>query len=135
MMRLTVLSKRIIFAFTGLILILSACAGNGTDNGTTEDTPGGDTQPGQEQGAPSADTETPGEGTADLAAQGEAAYQQSCVACHGANLEGGVGPALKGITLSKEEIIEVIKNGRGQMPGNLAPGQEEAIAEYLLSQK
>jgi mono/diheme cytochrome c family protein len=124
-----------------LTLTLSACAGNGTDEGPTEGAPGvnNGTEP-TDEGAPDTGTETP-EGTEEgpaetsLASQGEEVYQKTCISCHGANLEGGAGPALNNITLSKEEIVEVIKNGRGQMPGNLAPGQEEAIAEYLLSQQ
>lgn len=136
-MRIAGLWRRTIYMLLGLMLILAACAGNGTEDGTPEgESPGGANQTAPEGEAPPADMETPDEGTADssLVTQGEAAYQKSCVACHGANLEGGAGPALKGTTLSKEEIIEVIKNGKGTMPGNLAPGQEEAIAEYLLSQ-
>lgn len=35
----------------------------------------------------------PGQGTV---AQGERVYQAQCVACHGAKLEGGMGPALVG---------------------------------------
>src|SRR5262245_22959746 len=34
--------------------------------------------------------------TAEQAARGKAAYDQACVACHGANLEGVLGPPLKG---------------------------------------
>lgn len=60
-------------------------------------------------------------------------YMQSCLSCHGTDLTGGFGPNLTELTLSKEEIVDVIKNGKGQMPPKLAPGQEEKIAEYLLS--
>ncbi|WP_241082668.1 c-type cytochrome [Achromobacter xylosoxidans] len=35
----------------------------------------------------------PGQGTV---LQGQAVYQAQCLACHGANLEGGLGPALAG---------------------------------------
>jgi len=58
---------------------------------------------------------------------------QNCASCHGADLSGGVGPALKGTALSADEIIEVVKNGRGTMPGGLGKGREAEIAEYLLS--
>lgn len=114
-----------------VMLALAACGGNGTD----EETPDG-TAPGTTEETP----EQPEEGTNEtgetsLATQGEEAYQKSCISCHGANLEGRAGPALNNLTLSKEEIVDVIKNGRGSMPGNLAPGQEEAIADYLLSQQ
>lgn len=116
----------------GLVLVLTACGGG--DGETPADEGAGE---GTEENAGTGEAkgETGGEETSSLAAQGEAAYKQSCISCHGANLEGGLGPSLKGINLSKEEIVEIIKNGRGNMPGNLSPGNEEAIAEYLLSQQ
>lgn len=125
--------------FIALVMIaLAACGGNGTDEGTPDET-----APGTTEETPDAGSETPEQpeegtnetGETSLATQGEEAYQKSCISCHGANLEGGAGPALNNLTLSKEEIVDVIKNGRGSMPGNLAPGQEEAIADYLLSQQ
>ncbi|MDQ0338420.1 cytochrome c551 [Caldalkalibacillus uzonensis] len=105
----------------GLMLVLTACGGGDAE------APADDANETEETGA---DT-----GEATLVAQGEEAYQKSCISCHGGNLEGGAGPALANLTLSKDEIVEVIKNGQGSMPPNLAPGQEEAIAEYLLSQQ
>lgn len=56
-------------------------------------------------------------------------YQQSCVSCHGGNYEGGVGPALTSVggRLSADQIKEVLKNGRGSMPGGLVP--EEKLDE------
>ena len=57
-----------------------------------------------------------------------------CISCHGGDLEGGVGPALAGTSLSKEEIATVIKEGKGSMmPAGLLPGQEEAMADYILT--
>lgn len=113
--------KWLLVAF-GLILVLTACGGGD-----------GEAPSGEGEGENATTEETGGE-SSSLASQGEAAYQKSCISCHGANLEGGMGPALKGLNLSKEEIVDIIKNGKGSMPGNLAPGNEEAIAEYLLSQ-
>jgi cytochrome c551 len=74
-------------------------------------------------------------GNADAIAAGEAVVNRSCISCHGANLEGGYGPTLQNIgeEYNKEEIINILINGKGSMPGNLAEGQEEAVAEYLLS--
>lgn len=60
-------------------------------------------------------------------------YMQSCLGCHGNDLSGGMGPNLITSTLSKEELVDIIKNGRGMMPPNLAAGNEEAAADYLLS--
>jgi cytochrome c551 len=74
-------------------------------------------------------------GNADAVAAGEAVVNRACISCHGANLEGGYGPTLQNIgeEYNKEEIISILINGKGSMPGNLAEGQEEAVAEYLLS--
>lgn len=52
---------------------------------------------------------------------GDRTYQQQCFACHGADRQGVVGafPALTGIgdRLSDPELAEIIRNGRGRMPG------------------
>ncbi|MBN6186032.1 cytochrome c [Aneurinibacillus sp. BA2021] len=66
--------------------------------------------------------------------------QQNCATCHGQNLEGGVGPALKdvGSRLDKDGIAKVIKEGRPPgMPGGLIPDEKqvEAVAAYLAEQK
>ena len=42
-----------------------------------------------------------------------------CIGCHGGDLEGGMGgtaPALAGTSLSKDEIVKIIKEGQGTMP-------------------
>lgn len=92
------------------ILLLAACGGN--DDDTNNTATGGNAQ----------------------ASAGEEAYNQSCVSCHGNDLQGAAGPALTDLSLTKEEIVDVIQNGRPGMPGGLASGDEEAIADYLLSQ-
>jgi cytochrome c550 len=58
---------------------------------------------------------------------------QSCGSCHGADLKGGFGPSIVGLTLTKEEIIEILVNGQGTMPPGQAKGNEEEVAEYLLT--
>jgi cytochrome c550 len=60
---------------------------------------------------------------------------QTCSSCHGADLKGGAagGPNLVGIQLSKEEIMKIVKEGQGAMPGGLAGGREEEVADYLLT--
>ncbi|MCT6922568.1 MULTISPECIES: cytochrome c [Bacillales] len=62
-----------------------------------------------------------------------AALVQGCIGCHGGDLTGGMGPNLHGIALSKEEIIDVLVNGKGAMPAGAAKGNEEAVADYILS--
>ncbi|MFS0575247.1 cytochrome c550 [Sporosarcina sp. 179-K 3D1 HS] len=82
-----------------------------------------------------------GEGTEEVAStedfDAEAVAQQKCIGCHGGDLTGGMGgaaPSLVGLDLSKEEIVEVLHNGKGAMPPNTVPGADaEAMADYLLS--
>ncbi|MBO8156061.1 MAG: cytochrome c [Bacillaceae bacterium] len=71
----------------------------------------------------------------------EEIFSQSCAACHGADLAGGAGgPALNDVggRLSKEEIQQVINNGR---PGTAMPGglvsqeQAEILAQWLSEHK
>jgi cytochrome c551/c552 len=61
--------------------------------------------------------------------------QDSCISCHGTDLEGGAGPALQHVSDSytKEEIAAIIQYGRGIMPGGLvSPEDAERLAEYLI---
>jgi cytochrome c550 len=61
-----------------------------------------------------------------------------CISCHGGDLEGGVGPALAGTTLSADELKEIIKNGvpGTMMPGGLIPDDHlDEMADYILSLK
>lgn len=64
---------------------------------------------------------------------GEKVANSSCIGCHGVDLTGGMGPNLTTISLSKEGIIDVLIKGRGSMPPGTANGEEEAVADYLLS--
>lgn len=73
----------------------------------------------------------------------------TCLACHGTDLKGASAPALRGIgdTLSQEQIMDVIKNGKqgakGSMPpmydtakaNGLSDEQIEGIAAWLAKQK
>lgn len=112
--------------FTLALALLTACGGGG----------GKDTAPAP---APSEQPAANGEaGDSDLIAIGEEQVQKSCIGCHGTDLQGGMGgaaPSLHGLSLSKEEIIDVLVNGRGAMPRGTANGNEEAVAEYLLTLK
>ncbi len=80
-----------------------------------------------------------GEGHGEEVAEGgefdpEAAYQSSCIGCHGGDYQGAVGPSLVGLDYSKEEIVDILANGKGGgMPGGLVAGNEEAMAEWLLT--
>mgnify|MGYP006333565055 FL=1 len=81
-------------------------------------------------------TEDKDAGTTDASEQ---VAQQRCATCHGGNLQGmGNTPALNdiGSRLSEEEILNVIENGQGGMPGGLVEGEEaEALAAWLAEKK
>lgn len=63
--------------------------------------------------------------------------QGKCISCHGENLQGNGAPGLVGTDLSKEELMDIIKNGTpAGMPGNLVPDNNlEEMADYILSLK
>jgi cytochrome c550 len=75
--------------------------------------------------------------TEQVAANPEDIYKQSCAGCHGSAYEGGMGPALKGIGKSQEEIKEILTNGLpGGMPAGLVQGEQaDAMAEWLTTLK
>lgn len=62
----------------------------------------------------------------------------TCGACHGQDLKGAFGPSLAaaGQKLSEDEIVTILKNGKGSnMPKGLATGKEADIAKYLKTFK
>ncbi|WP_042477315.1 c-type cytochrome [Bacillus ndiopicus] len=71
----------------------------------------------------------------DTVAVGESVAKANCIGCHGGDLTGSMGPSLHGLTLSKEEIVDILKNGKGNMPAGQAKGDEEAVADYILTLK
>ncbi|TCI55750.1 cytochrome C oxidase Cbb3 [Exiguobacterium sp. SH1S21] len=83
--------------------------------------------------------EVPGEGPEiDTAAPGYEIYAaQSCVNCHGQNLEGGAAaPGLIGTAYTAEEIAEIAVNGVGTMPAGQWDGSDEdlqAMSEFIAS--
>lgn len=78
----------------------------------------------------------------EQAANGEKLYQAHCVACHGAQLEGGAGPALKGISWHQlyggAKLLTVwgeIKGPMEQYSGATFTTQESLdILAYLLKE-
>ncbi len=67
-----------------------------------------------------------------------AAFKNSCAGCHGQNLEGIAGPNLQkvGGKYSKDQILQIVANGKGGMPGGLVKGTDaENIAAWLADKK
>ncbi|CUA79476.1 menaquinol-cytochrome c reductase cytochrome b/c subunit [Anoxybacillus suryakundensis] len=63
----------------------------------------------------------------------------TCLTCHGENLQGGpAAPSLVGTGLSPEEIANIAKNGQGGMPAGLFKGTDEELqklAEFVAGLK
>ncbi|GAE91173.1 cytochrome c551 [Gracilibacillus boraciitolerans JCM 21714] len=67
------------------------------------------------------------------------AIVQSCIGCHGGDLEGATGPSLQNIgsKYNQEEIYEIIVNGiEGTgMPSGVVPNEEAEILSKWLAEK
>lgn len=106
------MKKKLLTLLTGTALVmgLAACGGGNTDKGT--DTASSDT--------------------------GAKIFDQKCSGCHGGDLKGGMGPNLTkvGSKYSKDDILGILKNGKGQMPANVVSGDDaNAVAEWLAAKK
>ena len=112
-----------------LALIVAACGGTTTSTETGPATTGSTAAPASSTTASTVPVTPP--------IDAEILISQNCSACHGADLEGGFGPALKGghgDDHDTEELIEVITNGRNGMPawgGVLSADEIAAIVAYL----
>lgn len=117
--------KKLLYGLVCFALIgfLTACGGG--DEETEQDTTPTEEQAGDEQ-----------EQTAD-AGNGEALFQQSCSSCHGGDLKSGGAPDLDkiGSQYSKDEILDIIENGKGGMPGGLLEGDDAAAVASWLAEK
>ncbi|WNS75067.1 cytochrome c [Bacillus sp. DTU_2020_1000418_1_SI_GHA_SEK_038] len=116
------MKKKLLALLMGTSLVLAACGG-GDDNAADEKDTG---------------TTNGGETTTAGAGDAQKLYDQKCSSCHGANLEGTVGPKLSdaGAHFTKEEIEGIIANGQGAMPAGLLKGDEAAqVSEWLAAKK
>ncbi|MEK0316651.1 c-type cytochrome [Cohnella sp. 56] len=94
---------------------------------------------------------SPHEAAPSATASGEAApavdeaaamaiYKSNCLACHGDQLQGGMGPALDkvGAEMSADAIHKQILNGGGGMPafkGTLTNEQIDTLTAWLAAKK
>ena len=81
-------------------------------------------------------------GMAFAAEDGAAIYKAKCAACHGASGEGKMGPALKGTSLSADQIADALANGapgkkvpHGKPMAGLTADQVSAVAAYVNTLK
>jgi len=81
-------------------------------------------------------------GRPDSGAEGEEIYLQLCSNCHGAELEGGLGPPLgQGSNAERQpdEFLRLaITDGRGSMPSfssTLTDSQVERLIAYLRQEQ
>jgi mono/diheme cytochrome c family protein len=66
--------------------------------------------------------------------RGALVFQRECAGCHGAQADGGVGPALVETGLDPTEVAAVVEQGRGVMPAGIVTGQEQAdVVAYVVS--
>ncbi|TKD71108.1 cytochrome c [Pseudalkalibacillus hwajinpoensis] len=117
----------------GLVLILGLAACGGGNSGNESSMNDGSAN----ENSSDKTSESSGEYDAEAA---QATYEANCLSCHGENLQGKVGPGLTavGSSYSKDEILNIIQNGKGQMPGNILRGdteKEENVAKWLADMK
>lgn len=77
-----------------------------------------------------------------FAADGAATYKAKCAACHGPDGAGKVGPALKGTSVSSDQIVDLLTKGND---AKKAPHKKEisgvtadhakAVADYVKTLK
>ncbi|MDR0269280.1 cytochrome c [Paenibacillus sp.] len=97
------------------------------------------TLPGKEEVAQQEKPAMP-EITMDAAAAEATLKAQSCISCHGDQLQGGAGPNLQkiGSQMSAEEIYTIITKGKGGMPSfkdKLKSEEIANVAEWLAEKK
>jgi len=81
-------------------------------------------------------------GMAFAAEDGAAIFKAKCAMCHGAGGEGKSGPALKGTTMSADQIADALLKGapgkkapHGKPMAGLTADQASAVAAYVKSLK
>lgn len=66
-----------------------------------------------------------------------AAYENVCQPCHGEKGGGAIGPPLVPMTKTEQEVLGIVREGRGQMPPlsprDVTDAQVTEIVLYLTS--
>ncbi|HLZ40285.1 MAG TPA: cytochrome c [Candidatus Sulfotelmatobacter sp.] len=77
-----------------------------------------------------------------FAADGAAIYKTKCAACHGAEGQGKIGPAVKGVSLTAEQITDLLTKGddakkapHKKAISGVAGEDAKAVAEYIKTLK
>jgi mono/diheme cytochrome c family protein len=77
-----------------------------------------------------------------FAADGAATYKAKCAMCHGPEGQGKMGPALKGTSLTADQIVDVLTKGADAKKAphkkpitGLSADDAKAVAEYVKSLK
>lgn len=77
--------------------------------------------------------------TEEHSSKGEEIFKNnSCVGCHGKDLESASGPSLKkvGSKMSQADIEKTINEGKGNMPSKVVDEKEaKEVAKWLAEQK
>ncbi len=73
---------------------------------------------------------------------GAAIFKSKCAACHGPNGEGKIGPALKGTSVSADDIVAMLTKGNDAKKAphkkalaGLTEAQAKAVAGYVKNLK
>lgn len=77
-----------------------------------------------------------------FAADGAATYKAKCAACHGPAGQGKVGPAVKGTSLSAEQINDLLTKGNDAKKAphkkavtGVSADDSKAVADYVKTLK
>ena len=77
-----------------------------------------------------------------FAADGAATYKAKCAACHGPEGQGKVGPALKGVSLTADQVTDLLTKGNDAKKAphkkeisGVTPEDAKAVADYVKALK